>query len=89
MHIERNICDSLVKLLFGAKYTAASRRDMEEERIRQHLWVRRGPVPGGNYIKPPAPYVLTKEEQKKISRAIGRNITTDRLLWANAEAHTP
>ena len=64
MHIERNICDSLLKLLFGAKDTAASRRDMEEERIRQHLWVRRGPVPGGNYIKPPAPYVLTKDEQK-------------------------
>jgi hypothetical protein len=65
MHIERNICDSLVKLLFGAKDTAASRRDMEEERGREHLWVRRGPMPGGNFIKPHAPYVLTKEEQKK------------------------
>ena len=64
MHIERTICDSLLKLLFGAKDTAASRRDMEEEGIRQHLWVRRGPVLGGNYIKPTAPYVLSKEEQK-------------------------
>ena len=64
MHIERNICESLLKLLFGGKDTAASRRDMEEERIRQHLWLRRGPVVGGNYVKPPAPYVLTKEEQR-------------------------
>ena len=64
MHIERNICESLLKLIFGAKDTAASRRDMEEEGIREHLWLRRGPLEGGNYMKPPAPYVLTKEEQK-------------------------
>ena len=64
MHIERNICDSLLKLLFGGKDNAASRRDMEEERIREHLWIRRGPLAGGNYFKPTAPYVLTKEEQK-------------------------
>ena len=65
MHIERNICDSLLKLLFGMKDTAASRRDMEEERIREHLWVRRGPLAGGNYFKPAAPYVLSKDEQKQ------------------------
>jgi hypothetical protein len=64
MHIERNICESLLKLLFGAKDTAASRRDMEEEGIREHLWIRRGPNAGGHYFKPPAPYVLKKEEQK-------------------------
>ena len=64
MHIERNICDSLLKLLFGSKDTAASRRDMEEERIREHLWVRRGPLAGGNYFKPAAPYVLSRDEQK-------------------------
>ena len=64
MHVERNICDFLLKLLFGAKGTASSRRDMEEERIREHLRVRRGPLATGNYFKPAAPYVLTKEEQK-------------------------
>ena len=64
MHIERNICDSLLKLIFGSKDTAASRRDMEEEGIRDHLWIRRGIVAGGNWIKPAAPYVLTKDEQK-------------------------
>ena len=64
MHIERNICESLLKLLFGFKDTAASRRDMEQEGIREHLWIRRGPEAGGNYYKPPTPYVLKKEEQK-------------------------
>ena len=63
MHIERNICESLLKLLFGAKDTVALRRDMEEEGIREHLWIRRGPIAGGHYFKPPAPYVLKKEEQ--------------------------
>ena len=37
---------------------------MEEEGIRDHLWVRRGPLAGGHFFKPPAPYVLTKEEQR-------------------------
>lgn len=64
MHIERNICNSLLKLLFGVKDTPASRQDMEEERIRDHLWVRGGPLTGGNYFKPAAPYVLSKAEQK-------------------------
>jgi hypothetical protein len=66
MRIERNNCNSLLKLLFGGKNTTASRRDMEDERILQHLWVQRGPLAGGNYFKSAAPYVLTKEEQKKI-----------------------
>jgi hypothetical protein len=61
MHIERNICESLLKLLFGVKDTAASRRDMEEEGIWPHLWLSRGPL-GGHYFKPRAPYVLTREE---------------------------
>ena len=64
MHIECNICDILLKLLFGTKDIAASRRDMEKERIREHLWIRRGPVAGGNYFKPAALYVLKKEEKK-------------------------
>ena len=61
MHIERNICENLLKLIFGAKDTTTLHRDMENERI--HLWVWLGPIAGRNYFKPPAPYVLTKEEQ--------------------------
>ena len=64
MHIERNICEGLLKVLFGAKDAVASRRDMEEEGIPDHLWVRQGPIPCGHFFKPPAPYVLTKEEQR-------------------------
>lgn len=63
MHIEKNICESLVKILYGITDTAASRRDMEEEQIKPHLWVRRGEGEEGNFVKPPAPYVLTKDEQ--------------------------
>jgi hypothetical protein len=40
MHIEKNICESLLKFLFGINDTAACRRDMEEERIKPHLWVK-------------------------------------------------
>ena len=76
MHIERNICESLLKLLFGAKDTAASRRDMEEEGIRQHLWIRREPIAGGHYFKPPAPYVLKEEQKKFLEQLDGISLPT-------------
>lgn len=64
MHIEKNIGESLLKLLWGYTDTAASRRDMEEEHIKPHLWVHRSVQEGENFVKPPAPCVLTKDEQK-------------------------
>jgi len=42
MHIECNICDNLLKHLFGEKDTLSTRRDMEEVGIRPWLWLKKG-----------------------------------------------
>jgi hypothetical protein len=36
MHVEKNICESFVRTLFGQKDTIKVRRDMEVEGICQH-----------------------------------------------------
>jgi len=70
MYIVKNICKSLLKFLFAMNDTAASRRDMEEENIKPHLWIRRNMQDEGRFVNPPTPYVLTKEEQKIVLQQI-------------------
>ena len=63
MHIEKNIAESVLKLLFGEKDTHESRRDLEHLGIRRDLWLR----PRANrhtFWKPPAPYVFSDAEKK-------------------------
>jgi hypothetical protein len=37
MHVEWNICDNLLKYLFGEKDTLNVRKDMEEARVMPNL----------------------------------------------------
>ena len=60
MHVEKNVCENVVKTIIGEKDTIASRRDMEATGVREELWLvkttsarRKTKV-----IKPVAPYVL-------------------------------
>jgi hypothetical protein len=39
MHVEKNICESLVHTLFGQKDTIKVKWDMEVEGVHQHLWL--------------------------------------------------
>ena len=63
MHLEWNLCSSLLKLLLGMKDTAEVRKDLEEEGIRQNLWLRRNRV-GPNFVKPHAPYTFNPQEKR-------------------------
>ena len=63
MHIEKNICEAVLKFLFGEKDTAESRKDLEEMGQRRELWLRTRPNQQ-RFFKPPAPYVFTEEEKK-------------------------
>ena len=64
MHCEKNLCENLIRTLFGETDGARSREDMRARGIRQHLHLRRN-ADGQSYFKPDAPYVLTKEEQQE------------------------
>ncbi len=62
MHIEKNVCDSLLKFLSGEKDTTAVHRDLEEKNIRAHLWLKPHLQRANVLLKYQAPYVCTDPE---------------------------
>jgi hypothetical protein len=64
MHIEKNICESLIKFIIGAKDTIKVQRDMEVSGIQEHLWLKRDPRRLGKIFKPIVSYVLLPEKLK-------------------------
>lgn len=70
MHLERNLCSSLLNLLLGVKDTPEVRKDLEEEGIRPHLWLRRLRV-GPQYVKPTAPYCFNPNEKRVFMQTLG------------------
>ncbi len=70
MHCEKNICENLLRTLFGETDGAKSREDMRVRGIRNHLHLQRNPD-GHTYFKPDAPYVLTKEHRQEFLSTLG------------------
>lgn len=68
MHIEANVVKALVKHLFGEKDNVRARRACEEFDVHPGQWIRERE--DGTEIMPPAPWVLTTEERKTLSRRI-------------------
>ncbi|KAK9270912.1 hypothetical protein L1049_026499 [Liquidambar formosana] len=66
MHIEKNICESIVGTLLHVKKKSKdglnSRRDLEEMSIRRELHAE--PKGNNKYYLPPAPHMLSKIEKK-------------------------
>lgn len=62
MHCDKNLCENLIKVIFGEKNVVAIWRDMEKVGIWPQIWLQQ--VANGSYMKPIAPYVLTYEEKK-------------------------
>lgn len=62
MHCEKNICENLLRTLFGETDGPKSREDMRARGIRQHLHLQRN-VDGCTFFKPDAPYILTKDHR--------------------------
>lgn len=62
MHIEKNICESLLKFLSGEKDTGAVRSDLQAKNIRPHLWLREDPRRHNVFLKFQAPYCCTVTE---------------------------
>ncbi|XP_062093595.1 uncharacterized protein LOC133799612 [Humulus lupulus] len=67
MHIEKNICDSVVGTIFSidgkSKDTENARLDLQDLKIRKQLQMKRQ---GNKWVKPAACYTLSKKERKQI-----------------------
>ena len=69
MHMEKNVASTLMDFILGNSDTVAVRQDLEAEGIMHHLHlVREGQ--SNNYSKPHAPYVLTRQERRKVLQNI-------------------
>ena len=64
MHIEKNICESIIGTFLGiigkTKDTINARLDLEEMSIRKHLHLKRD---GNSYTVPHAPYVMNRSQK--------------------------
>jgi hypothetical protein len=60
----KNLWESLIKFIIGAKDTIKVPCDMEICNIRNHLWLKQDPHRLGNIFKPIASYVLLLQEFK-------------------------
>lgn len=63
MHIEKNITESLIKFLEGTKDTVKVRQDLKVRNQQPHLWPQADSKKAGGFVKPMAPYVLSKVEK--------------------------
>ncbi|XP_060194586.1 uncharacterized protein LOC132623787 isoform X2 [Lycium barbarum] len=66
MHIEKNICESILGTLLDidgkTKDTDKARKDLKDMNIRKELWLKQD---GSNYTMPAACYNMTKKEKKE------------------------
>jgi hypothetical protein len=64
MHIEKNICESILSTLLGisgkSKDTINARLDLEDMGIRKSLHLKRN---GNSYSVPHAPYTMDKKQK--------------------------
>ncbi len=79
MHVECNMPDSVLKYLFSEQDTIVC-KDMEEAGVKQHLWLHRDPIRGGNFLKRQMPHVFTQDKQHKFFwHLLGKYVRTYRV----------
>lgn len=64
MHCEQNLCENLLRTLFGETDGVKSREDMQVRNIRPHLHLQPY-ADGKTYFIPDAPYVLTRQKREE------------------------
>lgn len=64
MHCEKNLCENLVRTLYGETDGIKSREDMRARGIRSHLHLKLNPD-GQTYFMPDAPYILSPKEKEE------------------------
>jgi hypothetical protein len=69
MHCAKNICENVMKTIFGMKNTIVVWEDLKECNTQPHLWLQASVVNHG-FIKPAKSYVLTYEEKERFIQII-------------------
>lgn len=75
MHCEKNLCENILKTLFGMNDSPGSRQDMEDLRMRQEIWLQPPRRRTDEYYMPHAPYIFNTDERKEFVQILS-NIRT-------------
>ena len=70
MHCKKNICETLLKFLFGDGDTPAVRLDLKGRRLRNHLWIHETFPGSEKFVMPDANYVLSREDRSKFMKTL-------------------
>jgi hypothetical protein len=65
MHCEKNLCENILKTLFGMNDSPGSRQDVQDLNIREELWLQPPRRQGDEYYMPQPPYILRPEEKRE------------------------
>ena len=65
MHCEKNLCENILKTLFGMNDSPGSRQDVEDLNIRQEIWLQPPRRHGDQFYMSHAPYILKPEERRE------------------------
>ena len=63
MHMEKNICENILRTLLGEKDKPSTRVDMQVKGIREHLWLQPLPRNPNKFFIPDAAYVLPRNDK--------------------------
>lgn len=83
MHIEKNVAATAMAFVMGEADTIAVRKDMQQCGVMPHLHLQRDATTGA-FIKPHAPYVLQREQKRKLLSTI-KSVQTPSNHCANWE----
>jgi hypothetical protein len=82
MHCEKNLCENIVKTLFGMNDSPGSRQDVEDLNIREELWLQPPRRHGDEFYMPRAPYILKPEERKQFVQIVSNIRTPTKYVGA-------
>ena len=66
MHCEKNLCENILKTLFGMNDSPGSRQDVQDLNIRPEIWLQPPRRQGDQYYMPHAPYILKPVERGEV-----------------------
>jgi hypothetical protein len=71
MHCEKNLCENIIKTLFGETDFPRGRMDFKDMGVRSNLWLRQTDGTDGRLFMPHAPYVLLPQAKNDMLAVIG------------------
>lgn len=82
MHCEKNLCENILKTLFGMNDSPGSRQDVQDLNIREEIWLQPPRRRGDEYYMPHALYIMKPEEKQQFIHIVSSIRTPTKYVGA-------